>query len=354
MTIQRLQQVQKSLAADQALLVEDRINTLYFIDKEISAGRLIFTADEVYLFADGRYYQQLLSTPGVQVVLWTGESWKEFLRTKIPHIKRLEFSSTAISYARYEELSKEFSGQLIPIKNRLERIRCIKDTQEIQKMKEAAALGCEGFNYLCTLLKDGVTEKNLAAELEIYWRRHGAQSCAFPPIIAFGENSAYPHYRPGDRKLKKGDTVLIDIGVTLNNYHSDMTRVVFYGKPSDKMKEIYEIVQQAQEAAEKEVRSGITVGALDTIARDIITKANYGKNFSHGLGHGIGLDVHEIPSVRSTGDEANFLLEPGMFITIEPGIYIPEIGGVRIEDTVLVTDKGYENLTLTDKNLCVI
>jgi len=204
------------------------------------------------------------------------------------------------------------------------------------------------------MLKEGISENELAIELEIFWKRRGSKAIAFDPIIAFGSNSSMPHYRVGQRKLNTGEAVLIDIGVNLNHYHSDMTRVVFFGDPDPKIASIYEIVLKAQELALENCRPGTPIAELDASARTYIEQKGYGENFTHSLGHGVGLEIHELPLIRSQSPGADTQLEEGMVVTIEPGIYLPGIGGVRIEDTVAITRDGYENLTNRSKELSII
>ena len=193
------------------------------------------------------------------------------------------------------------------------------------------------------MLKEGVTERDIATELEIFWRRNGVDKPAFDPIIAFGKNTSMPHYSTGNVSLQKNQAVLMDIGVEKDHYCSDMTRMAWYGKVTPEFINIAKIVQAAQKAALDLCRPGVLLSDLDSAARNIISEAGYAENFSHGLGHGIGLEVHEYPSVRK--QENDIELQKGMLITIEPGIYIKDFGGVRIEDTVLITDNGYESLT---------
>ncbi|MCH9703190.1 MAG: M24 family metallopeptidase, partial [Chlamydiae bacterium] len=189
----------------------------------------------------------------------------------------------------------------------------------------------------------------LVAELEIFWLQNGAAGVAFSPIVAFGENSSKPHYHPQDRPLREDDAVLIDIGVTLDHYHSDMTRVLLPKDPDPKMVEIYAVVKEAQKRALALCKPKSVVADLDAAARDYITECGYGDHFVHSLGHGIGLEVHEAPRLYKEGADVDLRLEAGMAITIEPGIYLPGIGGVRIEDTVVITNEGHINLTNSPK-----
>ena len=268
--------------------------------------------------------------------------------------QRLGFPSEDTTYQRYTQLKKsldEASISLIAIENPVRRLRTIKDSDELARLREAASLGSLGYDLVVDLLEEGITEQELAHALEIFWLKQGGKKLAFDPIIAFGSNSSQPHYRAGNTKLEKGQPVLIDIGVTLNDYHSDMTRVVFYGEPSNLMRKIYGIVKDAQAAALALCRPGTTVGELDNAARQLIAQTGYGEQFSHSLGHGLGLEVHEPPTLRNKPPFNDIVLQPGMVITIEPGVYLPDTGGVRIEDSVVITADGYEDLTQRSKEL---
>ena len=200
-------------------------------------------------------------------------------------------------------------------------------------------------SYVLSLLKEEISEAELALELEFFWKKRGAKKLAFDPIIAFGANSSMPHYRAGLAKLQSHTSILIDIGVVLSHYHSDMTRVVHFGTPTSVIEKIYSIVEEAKARALALCCPGTLVGELDRAARDWIASQGYGERFTHSLGHGVGLDIHEPPTIRDSGLYRTLPLQPGMVITIEPGIYLPGIGGVRLEDTVLITENGHENLT---------
>lgn len=260
-------------------------------------------------------------------------------------IKTLAFDSENTSFKRFEDLEQSLSCALIPLVNPVAHLRLLKDAEELQLLREAAALGSKGFHYVCSLLKEGVSEIELARELEIFWKRNESKALAFDPIIAFDVNGSMPHYRAGSALLKKGMPILMDIGVNKAHYHSDMTRVVFFGEADPKIQEMYAIVQEAQQQALELCQPGVLIGEVDAKARSYITSKGYGEYFSHGLGHGVGLQIHEAPSIRNKPPYYNVPLAPGMVITIEPGIYLPGIGGVRFEDTIAITAEGHENLT---------
>lgn len=324
-----------------ALIVDYPVDLFYLTGIHLSLGHLLI-ADEVTLFVDGRYTEMCQRLSPFPVL-----PLKESLSpTHYRGIKKLGFDAKTISYAAYQKFTEALKKiTLVPLNAPVLHVRAIKDAEEVNKLREAAILGSRGYDFVLTLLEEGVKESELAAALEIFWRKSGGSAVAFDPIIAFGENSSMPHYRAGERALRKGDVVLIDIGVTLDNYHSDMTRTVFFGTPDAKLEKVHKVVCEAQQAALKLCKPGTKIGEIDTAARDYIAEKGFGSYFNHGLGHGVGLEVHELPVVKNIPHCRNIKLAKGMVITIEPGIYLPGIGGVRIEDTIVITDRGYENLT---------
>ncbi len=345
----RLNQLQQMIT--EPLLIEDETSLFYLTGKHFSAGKLIVTPTQKALILDGRYFEGARNQNVYPVRLLNDSSFKDIIKEFA--IQTLSFSDDDTTYKRYEELTK-YEVTLLPIENPVRKLRLIKDEQEIELLREAAHLGSRGYDLVASLLEEGITEQDLAQELHLFWIRQGGTAFAFEPIIAFGKATSQPHYRAGPQRLAKGQPVLIDIGVTLNDYHSDMTRTVFFGEPQKKILEIYKIVLRAQEAALAQCRQGVTVGQLDSAARDVIITAGYGEEFSHSLGHGIGLDVHEAPALRNKGVHKDVLLQQGMVITIEPGIYLADLGGVRIEDTVVITDLGYEDLTQRPKDIRIL
>ncbi len=345
--IAKLQEKLKNSPCE-AFLIEEQTDLYYLTGFSLSAGALLVEEESACLLVDARYFELCQKTSPVPVLL----SSENPLNKRIGE-KRLGFSTNSTTYERYLAL-KKLKIALKGIANPVQSLRLIKDQEEIHLMRQTARLGCLGFDFLCAHLKEGITELELAVELEIFWKRKGAKALAFDPIVAFGKNGSMPHYRAGKTALQKGDAVLLDIGVNLQHYNSDMTRVVFFGEPSKKILEIYSIVLEAQLAALKLCRPGTTVRELDLAAREVIAAKNYGAHFTHSLGHGIGLEVHEAPGIRSTGNEKDLCLEEGMAITIEPGIYLPDVGGVRIEDTVIITRTGHENLTERSKEVTLI
>lgn len=353
--LHRLQEILKKASCD-AMIIDDKTNLYYLTGLDLSAGKLLACTKGAYLFVDKRYFELCEKSSPFPVRLIDSPKFEDQVASsEFGFIFTLAFDSETTSFKAYQQLEKlaktvsetrkDTPLSLFPLDAPIKQLRTIKDEEEIKQLRDAASLGSQGYDFLCNLFKEGITEKEAATELEIFWKKHGSKTIAFDPIIAFGSNSSMPHYRAGDTVLRYGDIILIDIGVNYRHYHSDMTRIAFFGKPNRQLLAIHQIVEEAQHTALKLCHPGTNIGALDTAARDVITRYGYGPNFTHSLGHGVGLDIHEFPTIRNYPPMNEIALQSGMVITIEPGIYIPGLGGIRIEDTVLITDTGYENLT---------
>lgn len=346
--LQRLHKMIKDAECD-GFIVDNQTNLYYLTGLSLSAGKLLIDQESATLFVDARYYEICKKSSPFPVIL--AQTPNTFLE-HISSIKILGFDSNNTSFSDYLTLEKKTKKILKGIEDPVLKLRMVKDEEEVIILKVAAALGSEGYDHVVSLLKEGMTEAEIAIELEIFWKRRGSKGMAFDPIIAFGPNSSMPHYSAGKTPLQRGQPVLIDIGVNLNHYHSDMTRVVFFGNPDPRILEIYEVVKQAQEKALEICSPGTLVKDLDKVARESIESQGYGKHFTHSLGHGVGLDIHELPTIRNTTED--LALQTGMVITIEPGVYLPDIGGVRIEDTVVITKNGHENLTNRSKEITIV
>jgi Xaa-Pro aminopeptidase len=231
----------------------------------------------------------------------------------------------------------------------MSNLRKVKDDHEIDLIRKAVALAEEAFEAVRPEVKVGLTENYLAGLMVFELRSRGAMDASFPVIVAAGANSSLPHYRPGEALVQHDQPLLFDWGAVYRGYCSDLTRTLLIGKVSEKMKKIYNVVLEAQAAAIRFLRPGVTTMQADRVARDVIERAGFGKNFGHGLGHGLGREVHEGPAMRKTGGDEE--LRPGMIVTAEPGIYLPGEGGVRIEDDVLITHSGCEVLSSLEKSL---
>ncbi|MBQ1946859.1 MAG: aminopeptidase P family protein [Clostridia bacterium] len=238
-----------------------------------------------------------------------------------------------------------------PLNFAVEALRVVKDEEEIKAIQHACGITCQAFEYICGYIKPGMTERQVQLALDYKMRELGAQGNAFSTIIASGENGSLPHAVPGERVIQQGDLVTMDYGAKVNGYCSDMTRTVAVGEPSEKLREIYNIVLHAQEEAEKALAPGKNCADMDKVARDIIAAAGYGECFGHSLGHGVGIDIHEEPRLSSRSTD---VLAPGHIVTVEPGIYVPGLGGVRIENTCVITEDGYKALCSASKELRIL
>ncbi len=338
--LQRISSLQHALAKKQkeAVLIEDPIDLYYLTGLTLSVGQLFITKEDSCLFVDGRYFESASNNAPCTVILFSLEEIRCFLE-KV-HVKTLCFDGAKTTFQKVEGWKKNFpaisweSWDFVT-----QSLRVIKDNEEIAYLAKSAALLREGYDYIKTLLKEGVSEKEIAVEFTLFCLKKGAERLSFDPIIAFGENSAMPHYRAGDRKLKRGDLVLIDIGVELYRYASDMTRVLFFGPPDPFLENWLDLAIKAHDAALKIALPGVKVKELDIAARAVFKEHGVEEYFVHSLGHGVGIEVHEFPRLRFEGVDSETILEPGMVITVEPGLYLPGKGGVRYENTIVIQEK---------------
>ncbi|WP_210610281.1 M24 family metallopeptidase [Priestia flexa] len=273
-------------------------------------------------------------------------------KREINTIGRLAVEKEQLSFLRSEELKTLYQDVVFEsVEEKMNELRVVKTQAEIDILQEAAALADYGVEVGVSALKEGVTEMDVLAKIEYELKRKGIREMSFSTMVLFGEKTGDPHGNPGLRTLKKGDMVLFDLGVVLDGYCSDITRTVAFGEISEKQQHMYETVNKALEAALSASKPGTRIGDLDMIARNLISEAGYGEYFPHRLGHGLGISVHEFPSMNRTNDD---ILKEGMVYTIEPGVYIPNVGGVRIEDDVVITKDGNKPLTKYPKKLQII
>ncbi len=354
--IKRYENLKKFLTSQEIdfLIIDDPGSLYYLTGVQVSIGRLIICESHTRLFVDNRYIEEAQKKAHCETHLISEKAIADFIINYGPKDnKKIGFDTTSLSYFAYNKLLnfiKKIKSQhndieikLVPLDEPLKDLRMIKDVEEISAMKKSAALAWKGFEHICHYLKEGVTEKELAFEYEIFCRKNGAEKLAFDPIVCFGQNSSQPHHHPDNTKLKINDIVLMDVGVVVDNYHSDLTRVIFFGQADPLLEKLYSIIKKAQNEALNICRPGTRISDLDKSARDFITEQGYGKEFLHSLGHGIGLETHEFPKIKFDGEDKDAILKTGMVITIEPGIYIAGTGGVRYEDMILITNDGYEN-----------
>jgi Xaa-Pro aminopeptidase len=332
-------------------------NRRYLSNFTGSMGHLLITRDQAFIAVDFRYYEQA-ERESPNFTLWQANGG---MSTWLPQLlgeaalggKELGFEAQGITYGTFQslksavdELPESDRPRLKPTTNLVESLRVFKEPEEIEALDKAVALGDAAFQHVAERIEPGWTELQIAWEIEKYAREHGAQGLSFPTIVAAGPWGAMPHAQPRDHVVQEGDGIVIDMGVNLDGYMSDLTRTIFVGRPDDQFKKIYDIVLAAQLTAEELVRPGMTGGETHMIAHRVIEEAGYGENFGHGLGHGVGLQIHESPRVGRTSED---VLEDGMIFTVEPGIYLPGWGGIRIEDMGYLKDGKYVNFTHAPK-----
>jgi len=320
-----------------------------------SAGYLLITADRQILLTDPRTEgQAAVEAPSFELKLYRGDVRRTgVLRDLLKelHITKLGFEAHHVPVRLWQQMSEALEGActLVAAPDVLDQLRMVKDPDELERLRASIALNDAAFAHLARTVEPGVTELELAWEMENFVRTHGAEGLSFPPITVAGPNTAIPHAVPSDRPVGTDEFVLFDIGCLLGGYCSDMTRTVALGQVSPKLRDMWQVVYEAQAEATVRVRPGMTGKDVDGIARDFITSAGFGEAFTHGLGHGVGLEIHEPPWI--TSGRGTDELRPGMVFSIEPGVYIPGEGGVRIEDLVLLTDRGAEVLCTSPKKL---
>lgn len=341
--------------ADCALITDD-INRRYLTGMKSSAGYVLLFPEAAYLIIDFRYLEKAKEVVHCCTVI---EQEQALLRQLKGLMKKHNASTCAV-----ESMSLTLEGLATfrkmkdvgfltdnTLSQALYDLRTVKEPEEILKIKAAQQLAEEALEHLLQNLSAGMTEREVALALDHYMLRAGAESVSFETIALTGAHTSMPHGVPDDREIRKGDLVLMDFGAVVDGYHSDMTRTVCIGRPTEEMREVYHIVQTAQNAALAFAKPGISGRELDAAARDIIRDAGYGDNFGHSLGHGVGMEIHEYPIAAM---QRETLLEPGNVVTIEPGIYLPGRFGVRIENFVQITENGNEDLTdLTNRLICL-
>ncbi|SDW52883.1 Xaa-Pro aminopeptidase [Marininema mesophilum] len=353
---QRLIKLREQMVIDglDAVFLSNPISRLYLTGFTGSAGWVLITRDAQFLISDFRYVGQAMEeAPSFTFIKHEGQPFRDVkdILGKT-NVKEIAFEQDHLTFQQYDKLASVLEGfVLLPKSGLIEKLREVKDDEEVALIREAAAIADRAFLSILEEVRPGLTESAIDLRLEILMREQGATSSSFETIVASGPRSALPHGRASDRVLQKGDLVTLDFGALYKGYCSDMTRTFMIGTPSSLQKEIYQIVLVAEQKAVAAIRPGIPGKEVDEVARNWITKHGYGERFGHSTGHGVGLEVHEGPNLSFRGETK---LAPGMVVTVEPGIYLPDVGGVRIEDDVLVTEEGYEVLTPSSKELIII
>lgn len=351
----RVERLRKAMAEKdiECLLVSQPENRRYLSGFTGSAGVLIITADQALLASDFRYYEQVRQqAPDFELVEIT-DTTQAALAATLDRlgVSQVGFESQALTVETYGQWRDAIGGvEWAPTSGIVERLREIKDADEIAAIERAVRLADEAMSHIYGWLRPGMTEREVAWELEAYMRTHGAERLSFTAIIGFGPNGAMAHAVTSDRPIQVGEPVVIDVGCVVDGYCSDLTRSFCLGRADDRYRAVWEQVLQAQLAAEAAIRPGLSGVEADAIARRLIYGAGYEGKFGHGLGHGVGLAIHEGPRASFTSKDT---LAPGMVVTVEPGIYEPGWGGVRIEDVVVVTEDGCRVLTGVEKRMVV-
>jgi Xaa-Pro aminopeptidase len=337
----------------EGFLVTRQVNVRYLTGFTGSNGQLLLTAGRALLFTDSRYEQQAArEAPDVDREIYP-RAFHDRVAASVRDagVERLGFESAGLTHKVFRQLEEAVDASLVPAEDEVERLRWVKEPEEIAEIQRAQGIADEAFERQAGKLVEGITERQVAFELEFAMRELGAEGVAFDTIAGFGENAAEPHHRPADRPLARGDVIKLDFGSVVSGYHSDMTRTVAFGEPPAEIRRVHEVVRRAQEAGIDEIRAGVAGGAPDRAARRVVEEAGYGERFGHSLGHGVGLEIHEGPTLRPDSSD---VLPAGAVVTVEPGVYLPGVGGVRIEDMVEVTVDGCRPMPRTTRELLVI
>ncbi|MCX5838913.1 MAG: Xaa-Pro peptidase family protein [Deltaproteobacteria bacterium] len=349
----RVRRLRSEFPETDALLILSEKNIRYLTGFTGGEGALMAGPDWLTLLVDGRYATQARTEArGAEIVEFRNRVDGIAAEARRRGVGSAGFESPLLSVAEYLRLKEALpEAALRPLPQAFEFLRAVKDEGEIDRIREAARISREALAAVREMIRPGVREEEIALELEYRMRRDGAEQVSFETIVAAGANSALPHATPGRRAIADGDCVMIDYGAVCGGYHSDETCTFVAGRASERQREVYRHVLEAHDRAIRAIRAGVSCGEIDRMARSYLAGAGLESAFAHGTGHGVGLDVHEAPRLAAGREE---LLRAGMVVTVEPGVYLPGLWGIRIEDTVLVTEEGCEILTRTSKDLTVL
>lgn len=341
---------------DACLIISEK-NRMYFTGFESTFGYLLLLPSQNYFITDPRYYEmaQALESEGVQVVQIANGGDGIALVSDILHsnnVKTVGYEDTELTVAEFNNVKQSLSDfDLKAVGANINFVRSFKSEVEIEYIKKAQSITDVAFSAVLSIIKEGITERELAIELEYLMDKNGAEGLAFDTIIASGVNSSKPHAHPTDKQIVKGDAISMDFGARYHGYCSDMTRTVFLGNPSDEMHKIYNIVSLAQNTCINNMYCGIGGKEMDALCRELIKANGFEQYFTHSTGHSLGIDIHEMPYASMRSDS---ILRANQFITCEPGIYVPGVGGVRIEDLLLIQEDGVIDLTTSDKHIIIL
>ena len=343
----KLNEILKDTAA---VLITSPHNMRYFSGFSGGEGAVLFAFDKKFVFTDSRYIEQVESETTDFLLTETNDYLGSACKILNENCCRKVFiEDNEISARDYDRISKALGNcEIVFGSEKINTLRMVKTDEEIEKIREAEEIGSKAFEHILDFIKPDVREKDIALEIEYFMKKNGADGISFETIAISGKRTSLPHGTPSDKKIRKGDFVTMDFGCTFDRYCSDMTRTVVVGKPSDEQKKIYNAVKTAQQIGLDTIRQGIRGCDADKAAREYIEKCGFGRYFRHSLGHGVGLLVHELPNLSP---KSEIVLEENMVVSCEPGIYIPDFGGVRIEDLVIVKKNRCENLTCATKEL---
>ena len=348
----RIERLRAAMQCD-ALLVTNPKNIRYLTGFTGSAAMVLVTGDGVLFTSDGRYATQAAEQLRVdaQVEIGLPSFQRDAVVKAASACGRVGLEAASVTWAQQRLMAGEWftSAEVVPTDRLVERLREVKEAAEVERIAAAASIADAALAALLPMLHEGPTEAEFGLALDMEMRRRGATAPSFETIVASGPNGAKPHHRPSTRRVERGELVVLDFGALVDGYCSDMTRTVSVGEPADPLyARMHDVVRQSQAAGVAAVSSGVAAVGIDTACRDVIGAAGWGDRFVHGTGHGVGLDIHEAPAVGSTSTDT---LAAGNVVTVEPGVYLPEHGGVRIEDTVVVTPDGCRILTQSPKEL---
>lgn len=350
-----IKNLQEKINDSEAYLIVSPENRYYLTDFSSSAGYLLITKTEAVFLIDSRYIEaaqkSIRSCSEISLLKNFSQQLPEYLEKL--GVTLLYTEAERLSVTDFEKIKKSASCVCVAdnVDEKINALRRIKTEKEKQKILAAQAIAEKAFDHILTFIKEGVTEREIALTLDFFMLKNGAEDISFKTIAVSGKNSSMPHGVPTDKKVENGDFITMDYGAVVDGYHSDMTRTVAVGSVSSKQAEIYETVLSAQKASLEILRAGISCKAADAAARDIINNAGCGEFFGHGTGHGVGIEIHEAPTLNPRSED---ILKIGDVVTVEPGIYLPSEFGVRIEDMAFITENGFENLTKSPKNLIIL
>lgn len=337
-----------------ALLITSPTNRRYISGFTGSTGYVLISEDRAAFITDFRYTEQATEQCKDYEIVDNKRNMLAALKETIQRfgVKSIGFEQDFVTFAEYGRLLQAIDDvKWVPTSNLIEELRLIKDADELAKIQKAIDIADEAFSHILGYIRPGVTEEEVALELEFKMRKLGASGNSFDPIVVSGERGALPHGRPSKKAIRAGELVTLDFGCVYEGYVSDITRTVAVGEISHQLREIYNICLEAQLNGVNNIKAGMTGREADALCRDVIEKAGYGAAFGHSTGHGIGLDVHEGPNASVTSE---IILQPGMLLTVEPGIYLTGIGGVRIEDDIIITENGNQILSKSTKELLIL